>query len=197
MILNPYTERHLLEAYQGTRLLKETFGLVGARILDPDQSEPRLWTLQALYAPLPGRALGGLRARLIDQKGFATFLNQRDLEVLLGMVEPGSWCAWAREDYAEPGDPGWYGFSFDDDDSEDDLHDREMGLRMQSLTGILMNEGLTRRVHLGANSDLEESFMLLWDTDPETGLTPDTRLETIERRWKRFEKTRCTWSRLP
>jgi hypothetical protein len=193
MLLDPYLDKHLTTTYAGTRLLEETFDLVGAEILDPDNKQRR-WTLKAFYAPVRGRMLGGLRAKLTDQKGFVTFCNQRDLEVLIGLAEPGTFCPWARKYYVAPGDKDWYGLVMDDDDLEDDLHDREMLLRAASPTGILLgNLEIVRRLHLDTKYDVEELNMLLWDADPETGLTPDLRLETVDRRWKRVERTRMQW----
>ena len=193
MIVDPFLDTHLLKIYQGTRLLQETFNLVGAEILDPENSERR-WTLKAFYSPVRGRALGGIRAQLVDQKGFTTFCNQRDLEMLLGIAEPGTYCPWARTDYFEPGDREFYGLCMDDDDLADDMHEREMFFRGQSLTGILMGGvEFTRRLHIDTNNDVEDLMMLLWDCDPETGITPDMRVETVEGRWKRAERTRVRW----
>ena len=154
-----------------------------------------MWTLQGFYAPCR-RGLGGLRAKFLDQKNFTTFLNQRDLEVLIGLVEPGSYCTWSGAAYLEPGEDGWYGFLMDEDDLVDDLHTREMFLRAQSPSGILMAGDITRRLHLEDGVDIEELQVLLWDTDPETGMTPDGRFETIERRWSRVERTRLLWHRV-
>jgi hypothetical protein len=194
-IVDPYIDKHLMATYMGTRLLQATFDLVGAQIRDPFRSS-RLWTLQAFYAPVRGRALGGVRARLTDQKNFVTFVNQRDLEVLLGIAEPGTWCQWARQEYEPVDSSGWYGFAMDDDDLEDDLHDREMVLRVGSPDGFLMEGELHRRVHLDEDFDAEEYFILIWDADPETGMSPDMRLETVERRWKRVERTRNRWEHI-
>lgn len=195
MIVDPYLDKHLMSTYMGTRLLQETFDLVGAQILDPANPR-RIWTLQAFYAPVRGRVLGGVRARLTDQKNFVTFVNQRDLEVLLGDAEPGTWCQWARQDYQSPDSRDWYGFAMDEDDFEDDLHDREMLLRVDSPTGFLLEGELFRRVHVDTDYDAEEYFILLWDADPETGMSPDLRLETVERRWKRVERTRYRWDHI-
>ena len=196
MLLDPYLDKHLVVPYAGTRLLPETFDLVGAEILDPANSERR-WTLKAFYAPVRGRALGGVRAKLTDQKGFTTFCNQRDLEVLVGIAEPGTYCPWAKEDYAEPGGQDWYGLFMDDDDLDDDMHDREMLLRSQSLSGILMgNLEVIRRLHIDTQYDVEELSMLLWDCDPRTGMTPDLRLETVDGRWKRVERIKVQWQYL-
>lgn len=193
MLLNPYLDRHLTATYAGTRLLQETFDLVGAEIVDPDNKNRR-WVLKAFYAPVRGRMLGGLRAKLTDQKGFVTFCNQRDLEVLIGLAEPGTFCPWAKQFYVAPGEKDWFGMAMDDDDLEDDLHDREMFLRGASPTGILMGSlEIGRRVHLDTHYDVEELNVLLWDADPETGLTPDLRLETVDRRWKRAERTKVQW----
>jgi hypothetical protein len=195
MIVDPFLDKERMATYLGTRLIQERFGLVGARILDTSTPN-RMWTLQAFYSPIRGRMLGGIRARLTDQKGFVTFINQRDLEVLLGMVEPGTWCQWARQDYVPPDSRDWYGFAMDEDDLEDDLHDREMLLRLNSPTEFLMEGEINRRVHLDESFDAEEYFILLWDADPETGISPDLRLETVDRRWKRVERTRHQWNYL-
>ncbi len=193
MLLDPYLDTQHLATFAGTRLMHETFDLVGAEILDPANSERR-WTLKAFFSPVRGRALGGVRAQFSDQKGFTTFCNQRDLEVLIGLAEPGTYCPWARTDYAEPGDRDWYGLCMDEEDLADDLHDRESLFRMQSSTGILLGDiRFTRRVHMDTSSDFEEYMMLLWDCDPSTGMTPDLRLETVDGRWKRIERTRVQW----
>jgi len=194
MIVNPYAERQRVITYGGTRMIQETFGLVGAQIQDLKNPQ-RVWTLQGFYAPCR-RGLGGLRAKFLDQKNFTTFLNQRDLEVLIGMVEPGSYCEWSNKEYPAPYEGDWYGFMMDEDDLLDDLYTREMFLRAQSFTGILMAGDITRRVHLEDGVDVEELQALLWDTDPETGLTPDTRLETVNRRWSRVERIRARWDRM-
>jgi hypothetical protein len=196
MLVHPYLEREKIIPYAGTRLIQETFDLVGAQIRDPHDSS-RLWTLKAFYAPVQGRALGGIRARLSDQKGFTTFCNQRDLEVLIGLAQAGTFCHWARQKYAEPGGQDWYGFFMDEDDLNDDMHDREMFLRAESPTGILLgNVEVVRRLHTDTTYDVEELDMLLWDCDPDTGLTPDLRLETVEKRWKRVERQRVQWQYL-
>jgi len=78
----------------GTRMLESTYGLDRVQIPDP-KTPGRLWRVQGLYLPVHGRALGGLRAKLEDQKGFITFCNQRDLEVILGLGAPGQYCPWS------------------------------------------------------------------------------------------------------
>ena len=193
MLVNPY--RQQLSVFSGTRLLAETFDLIGTRI--PDEHNPlRVWEVQALYAPIPGRSLGGVRARLTDQKEFVTFCNQRDLEVILGMGRPGTYCAWAGEDYVGPGDPNWFGFCADDDDLIDDLHERETFLRAQ-VGGVLVgNLSIERRVYLERGGDYEENYVLLYDYDLETGVVPDPRIETIHRRWIRSERVRIRWERV-
>lgn len=192
MLVNPYNERdrHLLEVYAGTRVLRSNLGIIGFQVTDPDNAE-RLWTIQSVYAPLP-RGLGGVRTKLVDQYGFITFCNQRDLEVLLEVGTPGRYCMWSGQEYVEPGEREWYGFCADEEDLRDDLFDREVLLRQESSTGILERGiELTRRVYNTANT--EEMWCLTWDMDPETGICPDTRLETIGRRWARFSRDKVRW----
>lgn len=196
MICNPYVEKNLVATYEGTRLLQSDLGIVGAEVYDP--KEPlRRWFVQSVYAPLPGRALGGIRAKVQDEKGFISFINQRDLEVSLGLVAPGQWCAWAGHKYVDPEDREWFGICADEEDLLDDLHEREMAYRAHFAGGILYPPlDMTRRIHVDAKSDFEETFILLWDMDPETQMGPDLRLETIESRWSRVEKERVIWDRL-
>jgi len=103
MIVNPYKNPERLTTYAGTRILQEDFGIVGAVVADTAEKY-RLWRVQALYSPIPKRSRGGIRAKLTDQKGVVTFCNQMDLEVLLGIAKPGSYCWWAEEEYPAPGD---------------------------------------------------------------------------------------------
>src|ERR1700689_4821822 len=128
MLLPPFIDKHLLEVFNGTRLLRNDFGLIGESIEDPFTPQ-RIWTIQGIYAPVPGRALGGVRAKLTDQHEFVTFCNQRDLEVLLGLGTPGRWCRWLGDEYIEPGDRAWCGFCTDAEDLRDDLYERELMLR--------------------------------------------------------------------
>jgi len=189
LLLNPYKPH--LEKIPGTRILTTDLGLAGFRYPDP-ASPGRVWTLQYLFAPIPGRALGGIRAKLVDDKGFVTFCNQRDLEILLGIGQPGDYCYWADDTYPEIGEEDWYGFCVDEEDLADDLHERELRLRQQ-FPGILPPHlEIVRRIHDGG-ADAEELNLLLWDMDKRTGLGPDTRLETIDCRWVRVERKPLKW----
>jgi len=193
MILNPYAQPQALVPLTGTRLLQQDFGLLGKVIADTHKPT-RKWCVQAVYAPLTGMARGGIRTKLVDDKGFITFINQMDLEVLLGLASPGDICRWSRERYSEPGDPDFYGFCVDDHDLLDDLLDRELLLRAESLTWMIpQNTEITRRVHHNAQRDTEDLYYLVWDGDPETGISPDFRMDTIERRWSRIERTKIDW----
>jgi hypothetical protein len=196
MLINPYADKNRATTYAGTRMLEDGLGILGAEVYDP--REPlRQWFVRSIYAPIPGRALGGIRARLEDEKGFIAFINQRDLEVSIGLTRPGQWCKWADQPYVDPDDKEWFGICADEDDLLDDLQEREMLLRTYYDGGVLFPPcEIDRRVHVDAHSDFEESFMLLWDMDPETGLGPDPRLETIEARWKRINRERVRWERL-
>ena len=192
--MNVYGQRPIV--VPGTRLLEGTFGVVGVRISDPQNSQ-RIWEVQGLYLPITGRALGGVRAKLFDQKGFITFCNQRDLEVLLGIAAPGTPISWRDDEYVDLDHKEWFGFCCDDDDLLDDLQERELFYRAELPAGILIpNLEMERRVHVGHGNDCEELFLVVQDMDPDTGMFPDTRFETIERRWARAERRRVRWDRV-
>lgn len=204
MLVHPYNERDKarLETFGGTRLLKDSLGLVGVVVRDPDDSE-RIWRVQSVYAPIPRRGIGGVRTKLVDQYDFVTFCNQRDIEVLLELGTPGRYCPWMGSEYLEPGDKGWYGFCADEEDLLDDLYDRETLLRQTSSLPLLpQGSSIKRRVYAGGDlkstnrnaSNYEEEWDLLWDMDPETGVCPDTKLETLNRRWSRTTRTRIQWT---
>ena len=193
MIVNPYTQegRSLIRPLGDTNLIEDTFGLVGYQIADL-HNRYRTWTVHSLYSPARGRTVGGIRAKLVDQKGFITFCNQRDLEVLLEMASPGGWCAWLGRDYAEPLSDEWLGFCADEDDLTDDLYDRELEARaMYCQHGEPLPQGLNfkRCVHNGLHNDFVEEMLLLWDACPDTGMSPDTRFETVTSRWRSVERT--------
>jgi hypothetical protein len=117
--------------------------------------------------------------------------------VILGRARPGDWCRWAGSEYVGPDDPEWFGFCADDDDLLDDLHEREWKLRFNSPDmSLIGHREIIRRVHLEAKYDAEELLVLLGDYDHETGQSPDTRLETIERRWMRSHRERLRWERI-
>lgn len=193
MIVNPYTPEGqvLLAPIVGTHIVEDSLGIVGLSIREPTNLS-REWIIRALYTPVPGRALGGFRAKLEDQKGFITFCNQRDLEVLLGDVSPGDYCVWLDEEYVEPGDRGWYGLCVDDLDLLDDLFDRELEARAQlPRSDMVLMPGISfdRRVHDGGSNDFIETMMLRFDIDPDTGIGPDPRMETVAQRWTSIERT--------
>jgi hypothetical protein len=191
IITNPYRERPT--AIPGTRLLEDQFDLLGTRIPDPDL-EGRVWEVQGVYEPIQGRALGGIRTKLVDQKNFVTFCNQRDLEFMLGLGKEGSYCTWADTEYVAPDDRNWCGFCCDSEDLVDDLFDREMFLRAQMPGGVLVpTNSIERRVHHRTTHDCEEQWVLISDSDPDTGYFPDLRLETLLRRWARAESVKVRW----
>lgn len=196
MIVNPYTHKEEVIPFTGTRILQQDFGLVGTILRDPFNSY-RYWRIESLYAPLKVRALGGIRAKLVDDKQFVAFLTQMDLEVLLGIARPGEKCKWSGKTYPAPGDSAFFGLCSDDDDLQDDLYDRELFLRAQSGGYALpQNAEIVRRVHLEENVDVEEYFLLIWDGDPATGTSPDTRISTLDKRWRRIERVRTPWEQI-
>lgn len=192
MLINPYLaeNRDVVATIPGTRIVVDPLEVTGAKLHDPANSR-RVWTVTALYAPVRGRVVGGLRAKLVDNKGFFTFCNQRDLELLLGYAEPGDYCSWLGDDYVDTTDRRWIGFGVDSDDMLDDLYERELELRAQYADGVPLptNMSFERRVHDGAGNDYIELMLLMWDGDPDTGYSPDTRFETVERRWTSVEKS--------
>ena len=199
-MLNVYETRPVLKP--GTRQLEATFGIQGWRIPDLHDSE-RQWEVGPSFAPLYGRSLGGLRVQLTDQKGFTTFCNQRDMEVLLGQGRPGQWCRWAEETYAAPGDERWVGLCCDEADVQDILYSNEQLLRDRAPyspwlypPGIPVGPiGVELRIHAEAGYDVEEYHVLVLDHDPATGFGPDVRLETMHQRWARSERRRIQWNR--
>lgn len=194
-ILNPYEDK--LTTIPGTRILDNPWGVCGLQVDDPLE-RGRVWTIHWLLTPIRGRALGGIRALMGDQKGFVTFCNQRDLEVMLGIGKPDRYCYWLKEDYPEPGARNWFGPCCDEEDLKDDLHSRECQLREQYAghPSLPTNMELVRRVHLDTDNDVEETLVLLGDMDMTTGVYPDPRIETISRRWVRIENQRVIWRQL-
>ncbi len=200
MLINPNGP---LPVLPGTRLITEPLSLVGVEFDDPREDD-RTWRIERLFAPIKGRALGGIRARVTDNKGFISFVNQRDLELLLDLATPGGWCQWNDSVYPGLNDEqdGWYGLCCDTEDLRDQLQEYELYLRdyykaEHSLDYVPDNLEYTRRVHTESGRDVEELLLFLWDRDPETGMGPDGRLETIDRRWKSVEERRMRWDRVP
>jgi hypothetical protein len=189
VLVNPYHQR--MTTFDGTRLLLETLGIVGLGVRDVTDSQ-RFWTVQSLYAPISQRTLGGIRAKLSDRNDFVTFVNQRDLEVLLGIGKPGEPCLWTGRRYVGPEDDEWVGFCADEEDLLDDLQEREMLLRSKYPGVLPYGLELVRRVHREKGNDIEELWTSLWDADPETGMGPDVRLSTLRHRWVRIEQRRLT-----
>jgi hypothetical protein len=189
MLINPFKTK--VATIPGTRILEESFGLTGFQYTDPREPS-RAWALQYLLAPIRGRALGGIRAKFVDSKGFVSFCNQRDLEIITGIAQPGDYCPWLGDNYPGPEDKEWFGLCTDTEDLLDDLQDRELRLREQYPGVLPSNLEIVRRIH-DEGSDSEELMQLLWDMDIETGQGPDPRLETIERRWVRVERTKLSW----
>ena len=193
MLLNPYRDRPAV--IPGTRTLEDTLELIGGRVADPHNPQ-RVWEVYGLFAPLPNRTLGGIRIKVVDQKDFMSFCNQRDFELLLGMGVPGQLCPWLDAPYVHWDDADWCGFCCDEEDLLDDLYDREMLLRGYMDTGILVpGYDIDRRVHLEKGIDVEDLFVLIADADPETGMFPDSRFQTVERRWMRAERHRVLWEK--
>ena len=196
MLLNPYQK--VLATLPGSRMLVESMGLLGIQFPDL-KLHGRTWTISNLFAPLAKRHLGGIRIKAVDQKGFCSFCNQRDLELLLGLAKPGEFCPWTSKEYPEINSREFFGLCVDDDDLEDDLYERELELRglmaasPQYPSVIPYGYTMPRRIHLSAGRDVEDLDMMLYDADPETGYGPDNRFETMGSRWTRVERSPLRW----
>jgi hypothetical protein len=193
VLINPYSQR--LTTIDETPFVQDRALLefIGVEVPSPDPR--RRWTVQSFLLPSQRRALGGVRTKLQDQKGFITFVNQRDLEVLLGLGTPGQECDWLGRNYAGPGDKDWVGFYADEEDLVDDLYERELLIRCEYP---LIPEGtqITRRVHVDHGNDFEELYMMIFDGDREYGYSPDPRHMTVGDRWVRVERVRVKWNKL-
>lgn len=193
MLINPF--KHTIQVLPGSRILTETFGLLGVAIEDPVQTGRR-WVILNLYGPIHGRKLGGIRAKLQDDQGFITFCNQRDLEMLIGLASPGNFCIWTSSPYPEWKSPEFFGLCADDDDLCDDLYDRELAIRAQYPGVIPFGYEIERRIHTDTKRDHEELYTMLYDCDHQTGLGPDPRFKTLSKRWARVQRENVTWAHL-
>ena len=175
----------------GTRRLADNFGLVGYQVVDP--LEPtRPWWITSFYSPLTSRAVQGIRARLQDQYGFVTFCNQRDLETLLGIGEPATWCKWLGRNYQHRSSDNWAGLTCDYEDLRDDLYERELEWRhhyaQHGHNHLSGNPTIERRVHEDVNKDFEEYWVFIQDRKKDSGESPDLRFSSLLARWSRSHK---------
>lgn len=193
MLLNPF--QHTIQVLPGSRILTNTLGLLGTQIEDPKQAG-RVWMITSLYGPILGRKLGGIRAKLEDDKGFVTFCNQRDLEMLVGLASPGDFCVWTSSHYPEWDSEDFFGLCADDDDLRDDLYDRELAIRAQQPGVIPFGQEIIRRIHTDTKRDHEDLYTMLYDCDHQTGYGPDPRFKTLSRRWTRIQRESVTWAYL-
>lgn len=195
MIINPYAHKERLKPIEGTRILAEDFGLL-RRLIEDTQNAERTWRIVGVYAPLKARSVQGLRVKVVDEQGFITFVEQMQLEVLLGLGRPNTLCAWSGKMYRDVEHQLFDGFVMDDDDLIDDLLDREHIIRASCTNGVIPESGtITRKVHLADGEEFEDTLIMLYDGDRSTGLHPDYRQDTLMNRWSRSERTRCNWKK--
>jgi hypothetical protein len=197
MIVNPAQTK--LQTIGSTRFLTETFGLLGTRVVDPENNR-RIWTVSNTLAPVPGLAISGVRLRLVDDKGFSTFCNQRDFELISGMAKPGDLCPWTGQEYPETNSSHFFGLCMDKVDWEDDTTCLEFTLRelmQESGYGPTIPYGyqLNRRLHVSPKTDVEEVTMMLDDID-EFGNTPAVSHLSISERWVNTGRMTVTWDHL-
>jgi len=189
LLVNPYQTP--LPTVEDSRVIVEEGVLndfVGAEVQVGNPN--RRWFIQHFLLPITTRRLGGIRAKVEDQKGFVSFINQRDLEVLLGIELPGEACYWWGSGcYAAPGDDDWVGLAADEDDLLDDLYEWELHIRsdlqQQGYYGIPEGVSFTRYLH-DSGTDYEETWVFLWDTG--------TDFKNLTTRWSRAERKAIIWS---
>ena len=140
--------------------------------------EGRRWTILGLYAPVhPDR---GVRARVLAEDGFVSFIGQADWMVLLGWAVPGQSCGWRPGRYPDPDAREWEGLLMEDEDHEDDLWEWECWIREQNDGQIPLNMGVDRPVHVTCGCDRIQYDMLLREGE----LGP----AGIFQRWTRIER---------
>jgi len=158
-------------------MLPDTFGLIGYQVKDPVVKN-RHWSVSGFFYPTNRY---GLRVRLVDNRGFSTFINQRDFEHLIGMYDSGDECPWLDEPYVNVDSRQYVGFTMDQIDLQDDLYVREIediGFDIALYTEI------ERRIHFDGGDYLERLFLFEHSTE----------YERIMRRWISVETVKVKWT---
>lgn len=216
MIIHPYRQKDLMEVDVASHRL---LGFRSAAISNPlgssfydREKAGRVWTVIDLYAPLYSRQCPGIRALVSDQKNFLSFIEQRDLEVLLGIGTPGEPCPWLYgTNYPGPDDADWFGLNIDDDEIEELLFANETMYRQDPLyapNGLLNSMALawhdgpfvpdvTFRLH-GDGRDWESIYTFNKDSVRDDGTNqgsflPNHSLSNIFERWSRIQKEKIEW----
>lgn len=155
----------------------------------------RIWRVTGVYAPTPQYRIGGIRLRIEDQKKVASFINQRDAEVLLGLAKPGTFCQWHGGTYAKPGDPTWVGPTVTADDLADIVLDLETWARYSSHTrgqGLSIQSGRQFAVLLyDGDTDQKQTWRFIGDATP-----LDFSLEGLAHRWQKDRSEKQAWSEI-
>lgn len=176
MILDPTLEQHLLETYPGTRLLKTNFSLAGVKVKDP--KENRVWRIEACYAPLAIRRVRGVRFKVRDDRGFISFIEQLELELLLGVRKAGDYCTWAKCFYPEV--ENMYGMCLDAFDLQDDLFDEERLTLATNEEYVYTGGCIERRIHHEEYNDTYEWWQYIPDnTEIKSAFNAHTRWKCI------------------
>lgn len=189
----------LLTPLTPTRRLREDLDVVGQEFTDPTNSR-RCWTVDGLYAPIQARALGGVRLRVKDQKGFVSYINQRDAEVLLNYASAGELCGWlGSQRYLSPSDINFWGLCIDPFDMEDEIVSIEAMIRYDKFRAraspiIPTGYRISVPLHLGKGEDVLRMLSFTGDMDPGTMLSPDLSLERAARRWQILDTRKVDWS---
>jgi len=187
MIVHPTRDRHLMGIIPGSRILKETFNLIGHEIVDR-QTPGGKWLISGVYAPIAGRKPQGIRVKVTNPMTQAvTFVEQLYLEVALSIAEPGSYCLWSQSAYPAPGSSSFHALVCDDDDLEDDLYDRELIYR--DLPDPLPEGSTIERTYQSEPGAVFHEILTLVNGPANRG--PNSLgIQNIDARWKRVERSR-------
>lgn len=184
LIRNPH--RHMPVLANSYQLIDE-LGLPGQQLFDDETS--RIWTVIAVYAPRS--VTGGVRIKLNDNRGFVSFLEQEDYEVIFDMVQPGDICPWSGRKYAGPGDRDWNGLYADDFDLKDDLYDRHQEF-VRIYNGYVPTDALIQRCVHSENRDFLESWGYLPSLAGHIPITADN----VDTAWVRVESMNVKWEEI-
>jgi len=159
-------------------------------------SRGRQWIVRNAFAVDPSYVEMGLRLRVFDTRDeLCSFINQRDLEVLLGLARPDHQIPWApSQRFYAPGAHGFVGLYLDEVELEDDLFLRECVLRCITFrcqpTPIPKGTAITRALYDSQMQEYQEVLHCVGDCNPVSGWGPDPERASVKTRWKTVSTTK-------